>query len=95
MTPGEYPTQEQFQSLVKDGWRFAPPNPLYDREWICSLDHGRASLVISAPGGVISPQNAQDVLDWLAIIQRPLQRMAEVKSETPTPEPRPACQDQQ
>jgi hypothetical protein len=53
-----------------------PPNPYFQREYACSLSKGRAVLIISAPGGTILPEDAQDVLDWLELVTRQLKRYA-------------------
>lgn len=69
-------SEEDLRAKLDSGWRVLPPNPLYEREWVCSLDQGRAVLNITAPGGVISPEAARDVLRWLGVIVPVLERKA-------------------
>jgi hypothetical protein len=53
-----------------------PPNPFYRWEYQCSLSHGSAWLSISAPGAAIASQDAQDVIDWMKLIIKQLERHA-------------------
>ncbi len=54
-----------------------------DRVWQSSLNAGRAVLIVTVPGGKIEPQDAKDILDWLAIIQNQLHRISLAAVEAP------------
>ena len=64
-----------------------PPHPFYERTDQCSLSTGRACLVVSAPGGRIAPQDAEDVVAWLElIIRRTKREAAEVVTKPESPD---------
>jgi len=87
-------TGDELMRKIESGWKILPPNPTCQREYVCSLEGGRAVLTISAAGGVIPPQDAQDVIDWLELILKTLKRAAEAKSAEPTPQPTQEASDE-
>ncbi len=60
-----------------------PPNPFFEREYVCSLSDGQARMSITFPGGKIDPQDASDVCEWLQFIIRGLSRYALPVEESP------------
>ena len=51
-----------------------PPNPFHMREYASTVGSGTACCQIPAPGGKVSPEDAQDLLDWLQLISRQFAR---------------------
>ena len=65
------------EAKLASGWKLSPPNPMFRREWMCSLESGPAWLSAPFPGGDIGKQDAQDLIDWLELILKGLRRKAE------------------
>lgn len=61
----------------------APPNPFYTRNYGSTIDGGHAYCVIPAPGGKVSPEDAQDLIGWLGLIVRRLERDIQVADDVP------------
>ena len=53
---------------------------MQSQEWVCSLDTGRATLIVQTADGKIDQQAAQDVLDWFEVISMRLRRLAKPES---------------
>jgi hypothetical protein len=51
-----------------------PDNPFFVREYTTTVEGGYAVVKIPAPGGKVSPEDAEDLLDWLGLIARHLER---------------------
>lgn len=51
-----------------------PPNPFYTREYSTTVAGGVARCVIPAPGGSVSVEDANELTEWMALIQRRLTR---------------------
>ncbi len=53
----------------------ATPNPFYKRIYSTPITGGQVWVEIPAPGGVITCDDAEDLKDWLDLIQAQLQRI--------------------
>lgn len=62
-----------------------PPNPFYQWRYSLPSNVGQAIVVIPAPGGVVTPEDARDLLDWLQLICRRLEKYASQPIEGATP----------
>ena len=67
------PEHDDDQTMTTD----LPPNPFYKRQYSSTVRGGTAHCEIPAPGGKVLPQDAQDLLDWLGLISRQLERDAQ------------------
>ena len=69
--------QRQSTGVETVAAKMPPPNPFYKRQYASTVTGGQAWVEIPAPGNEITVEDAKDLIEFLGLIQRQLQRIVD------------------